>query len=363
MKFRRQALLYAVLRIAVVANPATVLGQIAGHVGTDANAPLGGVRVEVWLGATPVSATVSAADGSFAVGPLGAALAADYTVTFRRIGFQPQQVAHVRVNDVLTIALRPLPIQLAPALVEEAPSPPVSACRTAPSSVAEALFMRSLSRYRKDTRAFTRVVQVATASRVVDGHLRESMIGIPLGGDLRLWTPALRAPNRLSDTTAVPSKRQASISGTAWTVFGLPQLEAADATLFTTPDSLGRLAYSSPRTTPTGFVIGFCSTDRRVPYVSGELLLDSDTALVGVRWQFFTSSQAATIGGLAVFPKHKGDGEREHLLPAASVRWARIGGSERFGITEYSFGRWLVVPLGDPAIQMYQDSVRARRPR
>jgi hypothetical protein len=75
--------------------------------------------------------------------------------------------------------------------------------------------------------------------------------------------------------------------------------------------------------------------------------LGLDTTIIAIRWRFTIERRGEETGGMAIFAAPESRSVKAHLLPTNSISWTRLPNSDRFETTEYSFGRWLVVEVGE----------------
>ena len=360
----RQALrpvrsIFAAAILVAVASSA-VAAQVVGKVVSDDGHPLADVSVDLWAGSRHFTAKSTGPDGAFSVGTANDTARAPWVLSVRRIGFRPVSLSVARNAAQLSVVLSPLPSMLEEVKVTADAAPPQDPCSRKPTAEASAIFARAASFYRDDTRWLDRIARYVRVVRATELANRDSMLGPAQRGG---WTrnsglydgPSVSnssaVPRWLSDAerAMLPFPKPEKKSDWRGTVIGwtFPRFAEWGTPSFVSKSFVDSMPKSVVSRGRQGIVLGFCPSDRRVPYTSGEIELGRDSTIIAIRWHFLLEKAEDDAGGLAIFAAPESKSTKAHLLPTNAVSWTRVPASKRFETTEYAYGHWFVAELGD----------------
>lgn len=336
-------------------------GQVTGKViGQVTQQPLGGAIVQLWDGPILVDSGTSEPDGSFHVAPSSSQKRTQpFTLTARRIGYRPASTAFDSAFIEMPILfLEPLVRRVSTARIEGVKTRWIDPCAGRPSERARALMLSAVRRYRSTTMELDHIVQFGKSRRMVDEPQRELISWVGLGPNYEYSTDhrdrrgrRARGEPSLPFPTPVP-RRDVRGEIVGWM---FPQFVGNDAAEFASKaflDSARLVDRVSSNAT-----VGFCIRGRTQSDVAGDIFFGADSSIAAIAWRFRVPDDRAARGGIALFASPPAGSEVD-LLPGASIDWVQIPGTDRYEVTEYVFGQWLVAEHGSPSLSAYAAKIR-----
>jgi hypothetical protein len=342
---------------AMVVLPRVVRTQISGVVTTTEGRPIAGVSVELTDAVKLHLSRTTGPDGIFTFdGTSG-----KRTLTARKIGLQRFAVIIERDAMRLAITLTPLPALLSEVAVEASAETSRDPCARTPSTEGTAIYTRAAALYRQDTRWLDRIARYAHESRLVALDERETLVGVEQRGGWIRNAGKFDGP-KMTNLTAVPRtfsadmlsalpfpipERNTSIYSAPKTGWVYPLFHATGAPSFVSLAFVDSMPKALVTKSAKGMLLSFCPRHRQPPFASGEIQLGADSTIIAIRWQFSVTKPSEPAGGISFFAAPESKQVKAHLLPTNSIVWTHESKFNKYEVTEYAFGRWVVAEAGD----------------
>lgn len=342
--------LFLLLGLAFMAtdlSPVAAAGEPGGSVAADtltgvvreaSGQPIPTARVELRVGGRTVASARTDRDGRFRLVLLDGAEGSP-TLRVERFGYHAREQTLGSGDRHVEIVMSPAPLPLPGFHVEAArdvctarEDPEARALWEAASRIhAGGLDTLGVATY---LRGWTDTLQTGSGNgdvdRVGEPGQRASAPLLRLSWDRRVQREGYAFPVRRTD-------RERSFD--SWSY---PPLEADFAPHFVHP-TFGELhRFQVEPDTPWGWILRFCTRDRRRPYLQGTLELGGDTLILRAEWSFRTTDPDEEAGGWARFPGAIVDGD-PLPLPIESLIWRRLPDGELLRKAQ-SYEGWILAP-------------------
>ncbi|NOT06814.1 MAG: carboxypeptidase regulatory-like domain-containing protein [Gemmatimonadales bacterium] len=317
--------LFSVLVLAPQAGHSQVRGIVTDQTGR----PLQGAMVALWSRGAEVARALSNEAGRFRLAAESSALAD--AIVARAIGFQPLSLKWTTSDSVVTLQLSAAPVPL-------------------PELMAVLIKVRCPSRDDPEARRLWQIVRkkydlspmwVGLAVRVSFaqgsayqdelGHVNESRhqpATMGLHGSARdAGYQALRSDGYARSRRSPNGELSPDPLGTHFE-WWYPSFHRWQPDHFV-QEAFGQLQnFGVSETTGTKGIV-FCSRLRDRPYLSGAILLDTDSTISEAMWRFHTPKPDEQAGGHAWYLPLRGGRDAPHfLLPVQSAFWRARGGAK-----------------------------------
>jgi len=315
-----------------VFGPIPLIAQLQGVVLDPNGTPLVGASVTVWAASTERAHTLTGPRGTFTFSE--AQLSAVDGISARAIGYRPLTLRWSRAESALRLTLEPFPAPL-PELVASGLK---IQCPAADDPEARVLWSRLRTKYDLVPQSVGLNVRMSwireTTSEKELGSIDESRLSSSPGGAGLHGSTRELGYRFLNDSGYAQTRRdshgaiRADLGG-AYFEWWYPSFQRWQPDHFVEA-IFGRLQFLAFGPQVGGLpTILFCSRNHRRPYVSGALLLASDSTIAESAWQFYTDKRRENAGGHAWYLPPGKDGAAPHyLLPAMSVFWRQRGGQK-----------------------------------